>query len=88
MSKEGLKDTNQNLLETMLKGIKRGLKGIILTKEETSITGVAHMEDIRAPLFKDLPGFLPKEEALTIKDPLHLLLPQVALKRKVPRSQL
>jgi hypothetical protein len=85
MSKRDLKGTNQSLMETMLNGIKRGLKGI--TKEETSIKGVARMEDIGALLLEDLPGSLPKEEALTIKDPLHLLPRQVALKLKVPRSR-
>ena len=87
MSKGALKDTNQNLLETMLNGIKRGLKGITLTKEEISIKGVAHMEDIGAQLLDHLPGSLLKEETPTIKVSLHLLLPQVALKLKSPRSR-
>ena len=86
MSKGALKDTNQNLLETMLNGIKRGLKGITLTKGEISIKGVAHMEDIGAQLLDHPPGSLLKEETPTIKVSLHLLLPQVALKLKSPRS--
>ena len=87
MTKGALKDTNQNLLETMLKGIKRGLKGIILTKEEISIKGVAHMEDIGAQLLDHLPGSLLKEETPTIKVPLHLLPLQVVPKLKNPRSR-
>ena len=87
MSKKELKDTNQSLMETTLNGIKRGLKVITLTKEETSIMGVAHMEDIEAQLLEDLPGSLPKEEAPTLKDLLHLSLLQVVPKLKSPRNR-
>jgi hypothetical protein len=76
------------MIKEELKGINQSLMGATLKVTKRSLKGVAHMKDKRAQLIEHLPGSLPKEEALTIKEPLHLLLPQVALKLKIPRSQL
>jgi hypothetical protein len=76
MIKEELKGINQSLMGATLKGTKRSLMGVVC------------MEDTRAQLMEHLSVSLPKEETLAIKEPLHLSLPQVHPKLKIPKSQL
>ena len=63
----------------MIKGELKGTK--------RSLMEVVHTEGIRALRMEHLPGSLPKEEIIIIKELHHPLLHLVALKLKKPRSR-